>query len=188
MWYHGSPTRDRTCTPCIRGQGIMHWTTSACVCKLVSDSLWPHELQPTWLLCPWSFLDKNTGAGCHFLLQGIFQTQGSNRCLRCLRPWQVDSLPLCPLGSLPGILFICMSLIVSRLNHLPVGFLPLFLLGINFASSYPRLIFVGVSIFFKKLEVLLCWEQPCSSISHIYVWYIYIQRERSAIISELHLC
>ena len=30
------------------------------------------------LLRPWDFLGKNTGVGCHFLLQGIFLTQGSN--------------------------------------------------------------------------------------------------------------
>ena len=30
------------------------------------------------LLCPWDFPGKNTGVGCHFLLQGIFLTQGSN--------------------------------------------------------------------------------------------------------------
>ena len=29
---------------------------------------------------------KNTGVGCHFLLQGIFPTQGSNLCLLCLLP------------------------------------------------------------------------------------------------------
>ena len=32
----------------------------------------------TWLCCPWDFPGKNTGVGCHFLLQGIFWTQGSN--------------------------------------------------------------------------------------------------------------
>ena len=37
---------------------------------------------------------KNTGAVCHFLLQGIFLAQGSNVCLLCLLNWQVDSLPL----------------------------------------------------------------------------------------------
>ena len=31
--------------------------------------------------CPWSSPGKNTGVGCHFLLQGIFVTQGSNQCL-----------------------------------------------------------------------------------------------------------
>ena len=30
------------------------------------------------LLCPWNFLGKNTGVGCHFLLQGIFPIKGSN--------------------------------------------------------------------------------------------------------------
>ena len=32
----------------------------------------------TKLLCPWDFQGKNTGVGCHFLLQGTFLTQGSN--------------------------------------------------------------------------------------------------------------
>ena len=35
----------------------------------MSDSLQPHELQATRLLCPWDFLSKNTGVGCHFLFQ-----------------------------------------------------------------------------------------------------------------------
>ena len=30
------------------------------------------------LICPWDFPSKNTGVGCHFILQGIFPTQGSN--------------------------------------------------------------------------------------------------------------
>jgi len=40
--------------------------------SVVSDSLRPHGLQPTRLLCPWDSLGKNSGAGCHVLLQGIF--------------------------------------------------------------------------------------------------------------------
>ena len=35
---------------------------------------------------------KNTGVGCHALLQGIFPTQGSNLCLLCLLRWQAGSL------------------------------------------------------------------------------------------------
>ena len=31
--------------------------------------------------CPWDLLGKNTGVGCHFLLQGIFLTQGLKACL-----------------------------------------------------------------------------------------------------------
>ena len=36
-----------------------------------------HGLQPR-LLCPWNFPGKDTGVVYHFLLQGIFPTQGSN--------------------------------------------------------------------------------------------------------------
>ena len=43
-----------------------------------SNSLRPHGLQPTRLLCPGDFQGKGTGVCFHFLLQGIFPTQGSN--------------------------------------------------------------------------------------------------------------
>ena len=46
--------------------------------------------------CPWSSPGQNTGVGCHFLLQGIFLTQGLNLHLLC---WQANSLPLCHLGN-----------------------------------------------------------------------------------------
>ena len=46
-------------------------------------------------LCPWNFPSRNTGVGCHFLLQGIFPTQGSKLCLLHR---QADSLPLSQLG------------------------------------------------------------------------------------------
>ena len=37
------------------------------------------------LLCPWDFLGKHTGMGCHALLQKVFLTQGSNpiSCISC---------------------------------------------------------------------------------------------------------
>ena len=54
-------------------QWFSEWSRS-----VVSDSLWPHGLWPTMLLHPWDFPGKSTGVGCHFLLQGIFPTQGSN--------------------------------------------------------------------------------------------------------------
>ena len=40
-----------------------------------------HGLEPIGFLCPWDFPGKNTGVGCHFLLQRIFQTQGWKRGL-----------------------------------------------------------------------------------------------------------
>ena len=33
------------------------------------DSVWPHRWQPTRLSRPWDSPGKNTGVGCHFLLQ-----------------------------------------------------------------------------------------------------------------------
>ena len=63
-------------------------------CSVMSSSLWPHGL-----LCLWDFPGKNTGVGCHTLLQGIFPTQGSNLSLLWLLHWQADSLPLSHLGS-----------------------------------------------------------------------------------------
>ena len=35
----------------------------------MSDSVLPHRRQPTRLRCPWDSPGKNTGVGCHFLLQ-----------------------------------------------------------------------------------------------------------------------
>ena len=35
----------------------------------MSDSVSPHRWQPTRLSCPWESPGKNTGVGCHFLLQ-----------------------------------------------------------------------------------------------------------------------
>ena len=54
-----------------------------------STTLWTVAHQAT---CPWDSPDKNTGVGCHFLLQGIFPTRGSNPCLLRLLHWQVGFL------------------------------------------------------------------------------------------------
>ena len=56
---------------------IFHLGVCVCVCiscSVVSDSLQPQGLQPSRLLCPWDSPGKNTGVGCHSLLQGIFLT------------------------------------------------------------------------------------------------------------------
>ena len=70
------------------------WGSCLHACSVVSNSLRPHGLWPTRLLCPWHFPGKTTGVGCHVLLQGIFSTQGLNQHLLWLLHWQADSLPL----------------------------------------------------------------------------------------------
>ena len=64
-----------------------------CVCSTPQSC--PTHCDPR-LLCPWDSLGKNTGVGCHVLLQGIFPTQGWNLCLLRFLHQQADSLPLVP--------------------------------------------------------------------------------------------
>ena len=64
-----------------------------CVCLILCD---PVDRSPPGS-CPWDSPGKNTRVGCHFLLQGILPTQGSNPHLLCLLCWQVGSLPLAPI-------------------------------------------------------------------------------------------
>ena len=74
--------RDQTrisCVSCIGRRILYHWATwqapittycSCCwVTSVVSDSVRPHRRQPTRMLRPWDSPGKNTGVGCHFLLQ-----------------------------------------------------------------------------------------------------------------------
>ena len=55
-----------------------------CWCSVMSESFRPSGLSPSRLLCPWTFPDKNTGVGCHFILQRILPTKGLNPHLLCL--------------------------------------------------------------------------------------------------------
>ena len=54
---------------------VSFWAALCCCCcycyvtSVVSDSVRPHRQQPTRLLRPWDSPGKNTGVGCHFLLQ-----------------------------------------------------------------------------------------------------------------------
>ena len=56
-----------------------HTYTQCVLCRSgVSNSWQSHGLQPTRLLCLQDFSSKNTGVGCHFLLQGICPTEVLN--------------------------------------------------------------------------------------------------------------
>ena len=67
---------------------LSDWTTTAAIrmhpCMLSKFSrvwLFVMPWRPTSLLCPWDSLSKNTGVGCHALLQKTFPTQELNPCL-----------------------------------------------------------------------------------------------------------
>ena len=49
----------------------------------MSDSVRPHIWQPTRLRCPWDSPGKNTGVGCHFLLQ-CMKVKSESAALLCL--------------------------------------------------------------------------------------------------------
>ena len=70
----------------IATQPFLRVLNNICVCAQLLSHVWLFETlwDPGRLHCPWNFPGKNTGACCHFLLQGIFPTQGSNLCLQRL--------------------------------------------------------------------------------------------------------
>ena len=73
--------------------------TYKCACSVALSQ--PTLCNPTDCSPPVSsvhFPGKNTGVGCHFLLQWIFPTQGLNPCLLRLLHWQAGSSPLVPPG------------------------------------------------------------------------------------------
>ena len=66
-------------------------TNHCCCCcrqvaSVVSDSVRPHRRQPIRLPRPWGSLDKNTGVGCHFLLQCMKVKSESEVAQSCPTP------------------------------------------------------------------------------------------------------
>ena len=91
----------------------------------MSDSVRPHGLQPTRLLRPWDSPGKNTGVGCHFLLQYMRVKSESEVAQSC--PTLRDPMDCSPPGSSIHGIFratvlewgaIAFSLISSRLSDL----------------------------------------------------------------------
>ena len=84
-----------------------------CVCTLsrvwffVTSWIVAHHGTVT-LLCPWHFSGKNIGVCCHFLLQGIFLTRGSNPGLLHLvqAPYFFSHFHILPLASLYSTCFL----------------------------------------------------------------------------------
>ena len=63
----------------------------------MSDSVQPHRRQPTRLPCPWDSPGKNTGVGCHFLLQCMKVKSESEVAQSC--PTLSDPMDCSLLGS-----------------------------------------------------------------------------------------
>ena len=63
----------------------------------MSDSVRPHRRQPTRLPCPWDSPGKNTGVGCHVLLQCMKVKSESEVAQSC--PTLSDPMNCSPPGS-----------------------------------------------------------------------------------------
>ena len=78
-----------------------YWQVLCCCCcciaSVVSDSVQPHRQQPTRLHCPWDSSGKNTGVGCHFLLQSMKVKSESEVTPLC--PTLSDPMDCSPPGS-----------------------------------------------------------------------------------------
>ena len=78
----------------LKGQALLpltkthHWIVVAVFKLLSRGPLCDPTDQPARLLCSWNFPGKNPEVGCHFFLEEIFPTQGSNPHLL---HWQGDS-------------------------------------------------------------------------------------------------
>ena len=65
----------------------------------MSDSVRPHRRQPTRLCRPWDSPGKNTGVGCHFLLQCMKVNVKSLSCVRLFAtPWTAAHQAPPPMG------------------------------------------------------------------------------------------
>ena len=63
---------------------------AAAVASVVSDSVRLHRRQPTRLRRPWDSAGKNTGGGCHFLLQCMkvkSESEVTQSCMTLATPW-----------------------------------------------------------------------------------------------------
>ena len=81
-------------SPALEAWSLNHWTTREVSCVCVCMYAWSFAS----LLCPWDSPGKNTGVGGHFLLHGVFLTQGSPLHLFSISYWQAGSLPLASAG------------------------------------------------------------------------------------------
>ena len=133
------------------------------VASVVSDSVWPHRWQPTRLPRPWDSPGKNTGVGCHFLLQCMkveSEREVAQSCptpsahglqpTRLLRPWDFP-------GKSAGVGCHCLLCIFSLLY-------PLLTYRVFQCHSDLSLVFflkflAGLAIGITKDELPIRWKE-----------------------------
>ena len=113
----------------------------------MSDSVWPHRRQPARLPRPWDSPGKNTGVGCHYLLQCMKgKVKSLSRVQLIVTPWTA----VCPWdfpGKSTGVGCHCLHYLGGKLNRLNLHAVSLIGIGIIFILITGKLtIVVNLSI------------------------------------------
>ena len=114
---------------------LLHCMHACQVASAVSDSVRPHRWQPTRLRCPWDSPGKNTGGGCHFLLQCMKVKSESDVAQSC--PTLSDPMDC----SLPGSS--AHGIFQARVVEWVAIAFTLFLYIVHLRLSYLSLLFFG---------------------------------------------
>ena len=140
--------------------------------EVVSDSLQPHGLQPTRLLCPWDFPGKSTGLGCNCLLQET--------------PWEVPKTWISLTSTESFVLsllhkcFVCqcsLLAIISCVNLPPRLPTPVYSGYISFPLQLRNFLRIVGTSYNHKSESLCLWNSKLSR-------YIFLNLKRGAEITE----
>ena len=120
------------------------------------DSVRPHRRQPTRLPCPWDSPGKNTGVGCHFLLQCMKVKSESEVTQSC--PTLSNLMDCSPPGfSVHGI---------SQARVLDWG-------AIDFSVGSPRVKYMGL---FKENRAILSFRLTCHN--HLDMFPLHLGEKR----------
>ena len=119
----------------------------------MSDSVRPHRRQPTRLPCPWDSPGKNTGMGCHFLLQcRKVKVKSLSRVRLLATPWTAaHQAPL--------------SMGFSRQESWSGVPLP----SPYWVSAHP----LSLHSSFKMTPLICCFKKKCNSFNHIFTGLSY---------------
>ena len=165
----------------------------------MSDSLRPRGLQPTRLLGPWDFPGKSTEVGFHFLLQGIFPTQGSNpglpHCRQTLLPSDLPGKPhMYVCYTYKNIFFIRLFSIIGDYNILSIvpcaiqqilvyNCLLKFISQINFQNK--QILNNLASFFFNLQPKSFTWNVNSVAVKNLFFFFSDLSNSGSGVTQSL---
>ena len=165
---------------------MSHFSSGVCVCVCVCVQSCPIFATP-WTVAHQAFVSgKNTGVGCHFLLQGIFPTQGSNLQVQCLLHWETDSIRQPPGSQLSSYVRSVLpiktaSTCSSLLDVCPKSCSIVAHWALHRPSSSPRSHLLSTDFYFGLLH--LSFQSP-SKRAHMFLLFLSLQRKDDLLSSK----